>query len=290
MNAKNRLPWSTARRGLLASLALSVCLTACSTVSAFSPALATLLSPSQTPTAIPASSMPAPSPSAAPTLEITATQPAPSQTPPVTDLHPAATTEAGADLPVEHFIPAIQSIKQQYSLSCEARAAVDFADYFGVTLSEFDFQYGLPLSDNPDKGFVGDVNDPWGQVPPYSYGVHAAPVAALLNAFGLPAVGAKGLTTAQLKAELASDQPVIVWVIGNMTSGPPAEYTDSEGDTTLVAAYEHVVTLTGYDEDSIRYVTSGKFYEVPTEIFERSWAVLGSMAIYYDDNLIGAIP
>ncbi len=30
-----------------------------------------------------------------------------------------------------------------------------------MNIHEFDFQVALPLSDNPDKGFVGDVNAPW---------------------------------------------------------------------------------------------------------------------------------
>jgi hypothetical protein len=55
-------------------------------------------------------------------------------------------------------------------------------------------------------------------------------------------------------------------------------YTDSEGRTTLVAPFEHVVIITGFNADSIRYMTNGKFYEVPNEVFLRSWGVLGNMA------------
>lgn len=197
-------------------------------------------------------------------------------------------TETGepdhSGLPAEHYIRTIFSAKQYFSLGCEARAAVDWAGYFDVEINEFSFQYELPLSDNPDKGFVGDVNGPWGQVPPYAYGVHARPVADLLNEYGLPASGTKSLTIEQIKAELASDQPVIAWVIGNMSSGPAAEFTDQEGDTTQVAAYEHVVILTGYNTDTIRYVTNGKFYDIPTDVFARSWAVLGNMALFYDET------
>ena len=160
--------------------------------------------------------------------------------------------------------------------------AVDWAGYFGVNIHEFDFQVALPLSDNPDKGFVGDVNAPWGQVPPYGYGVHAPPVADLLVEYGLPAVAVKGWTIEQVKAELANDRPVIAWVIGNVVGGVPAEYTDKDGDTTIVAAYEHTIILTGYNEKNIRYMTNGRFIDVPTDVFENSWSVLGNMAIYYD--------
>ncbi len=162
--------------------------------------------------------------------------------------------------------------------------AVDWAAYFGVNINEFNFQFQLPLSDNPDKGFVGDVHGPWGQVPPYAYGVHAAPVADLLREYGLPASAYKQLTLEQLKSELAEDDPIIAWVIGNMYQGIPAEYIDEDGDTTIVAAYEHVVLLTGYSEKMIRYNSNGKFYEVPYRVFERSWGVLGNMAIIYEEE------
>ena len=59
-------------------------------------------------------------------------------------------------------------------------------------MNESQFQFQLPISDNPDYGFVGLVTDPWGQVPPYSYGVHAFPVANLLrSSYGMKAKAIK---------------------------------------------------------------------------------------------------
>jgi len=186
-------------------------------------------------------------------------------------------------VPDSFYITNIGGSRQYFALGCEASAAADWANYFGVLVYEYDFQHQLPLSDNPDLGFVGDAKGPWGQVPPYAYGVHAAPVAALLREeYGLPAVAAKGLTLEQVREKLAQSKPVIAWVIGNMTGGVPAEYTDSQGNTTIVAAYEHVVILTGYNQDSIRYMNNGKFYEVPNDVFLNSWGVLGNMAVMYE--------
>lgn len=186
-------------------------------------------------------------------------------------------------VPESYYITDIIGSRQYFALGCEASAAADWANYFGVLIYEYEFQHQLPLSDNPDLGFVGDAKGPWGQVPPYAYGVHAEPVAALLREeYGLPAVAAKGLTLEQIREKLAQSKPVIAWVIGNMTGGVPAEYTDSQGNTTIVAAYEHVVILTGYDQDSIRYMNNGKFYEVPNEVFLNSWSVLGNMAVVYE--------
>ncbi|NPV85201.1 MAG: hypothetical protein HPY45_04235 [Anaerolineae bacterium] len=156
---------------------------------------------------------------------------------------------------------------------------MDWALYYGVQITEYDFQFKLPQSDNPDKGFVGGVMGPWGQTPPYSYGVHAAPVAATLREYGLNALGLKGMTLQDLKRQIASDQPVIAWVIGNCVGGIPYEYTDSVGDKVVVAAYEHVVIVIGYDAEKIRYLNNGQMYEVPVEVFMNSWGVLGNMAV-----------
>lgn len=184
--------------------------------------------------------------------------------------------------PDSYFITGIFGTRQYFALGCEASAAADWASYFGVLIYEYDFQHQLPLSDNPDLGYVGDAKGPWGQVPPYAYGVHAEPVAQLLREYGLKAVAAKELSLEQIKIKIAQSKPVIAWVIGNMEGGVPAEYTDKLGNKTIVAAYEHVVILTGYDQDSIRYMNNGKFYEVPNEVFLNSWGVLGNMAVMHE--------
>ena len=183
-------------------------------------------------------------------------------------------------LPVEHHIN-MSGHHQFFEIGCETNAAVDWALYFGVQLAQYDFQYEIPRSDNPDYGFVGSVNDPWGQTPPYSYGVYAGPIAELLNKHGIQAKAIKNGDLNLVKAQLARDNPVIVWVIGNMVSGIPAEYTDKIGRRTVVAAYEHVVILTGYNESTqhIRYLNNSRFFEIPYQNFLNSWKVLGNMAI-----------
>ncbi|PKO05068.1 MAG: hypothetical protein CVU41_13590 [Chloroflexi bacterium HGW-Chloroflexi-3] len=125
---------------------------------------------------------------------------------------------------------------------------------------------------------------PWGQVPPYSYGVHAAPVATLLKEeYDLSARAAKNFSLENLKKEIASGQPLIAWVIGNMVGGIPSEYIDQEGNKVTVAAYEHTVIVTGYGVDHIRYLNNGKFYQFPVETFLNSWGVLGNMVVYHKD-------
>lgn len=195
---------------------------------------------------------------------------------------PTALATLAKNYPESFYIKDITGHRQVYSLGCEASASVDWAGYFDVPIIEYTFQVGLPLSDNPDYGFVGDVNSPWGQIPPYGYGVHAEPVADLLVSYGLPAKAVRNYSIEELKQKLSESKPAIVWVIGNMEWSEPVNYTDSEGRVSVVAPFEHVVIATGYDADSIRYMSNGKFYDTPTDVFERSWGVLGNMAVIYD--------
>ncbi|MBW6472532.1 MAG: C39 family peptidase [Anaerolineaceae bacterium] len=194
------------------------------------------------------------------------------------------TVPSATPIPDSVYLKGVTNFRQSYPISCESRTAVDWADFFGVQIYESDFQFALPLSDNPDKGFVGDVNDSWGQVPPYSYGVHAAPVATLLKEeYGLSARAARNFSLDNLKKEIASGQPLIAWVIGNMVGGIPSEYIDQAGDKVTVAAYEHTVIVTGYGVDHIRYLNNGNFFQVPIDTFLNSWGVLGNMVIYHKD-------
>ena len=98
-------------------------------------------------------------------------------------------------LPSSASIQGISGRWPAYSLDCESRSAVDWAAYFGVKIDELTFFNALPSSDNPDKGFVGNVHGAWGQIPPYDYGVHAKPVAKLFRAYGLEAICAPCVCT-----------------------------------------------------------------------------------------------
>ena len=166
------------------------------------------------------------------------------------------------------------------SLDCESRSAADWAGYFGVYINEFDFLNRLPESDDPDTGFVGSAWGVWGQVPPRSYGVHAEPVAALLRDYGLNARAARNLDWATLRAEIDQNRPVIVWVVGHVAYGTGISYTAaSDGHTTLVAAWEHTVIVTGYSPDTVTVLDGAASYSRPLAQFMASWTALGYQAV-----------
>lgn len=183
--------------------------------------------------------------------------------------------------PSQAYVSGFVGRAQQYSLSCESRSAVDWASYWGISISEGEFLNNLPRSDNPNEGFVGNVNDPWGFIPPASYGVHAEPVARLLRAYGLDAHAYEGLSWQDLQVEIAAGRPVIVWVIGSIWAGTPRSYTTQDGQTVRVANNQHTMTLIGYDENSVQLVDALTGHTVVHSIqnFLTSWAVLGNMAV-----------
>ena len=219
-------------------------------------------------------------PGSSPTFPVTPTTKPTLLVQPTSQPTPTVTESA---IPSSAMITTISGHEQTYELGCEASAAVDWAGYFGVLIYESSFQFELPLSDNPELGFVGNVTtDGWGQIPPDAYGVHAPPIAELLREYGLPAQAVRGMTLEDVKSELAEGNPIIAWVIGNMVYSDPVKYIDKQGNAVTVAPYEHVVILVGYDETTITYMNNGFFYSVPTDVFLTSWGVLGNMAVIHD--------
>ncbi len=181
--------------------------------------------------------------------------------------------------PDSYIIENVVSYPQWYTLDCEARTAVDWAAFFGVAIDENAFLGAMPHSDNPDLGFVGRYDGIQGQLPPNSYGVHADPVANLLNQFGVSARSGKGFSWNDLRSEIASGRPVIVWVIYGTVPGNPIQYQDSQGNITTVAYYEHTAILYGYTPDRVFISDNGQYYDRSVDVFLASWGALGNMAV-----------
>lgn len=170
---------------------------------------------------------------------------------------------------------------QTFALSCESRSAVDLAAFWGVEIGEREFLKRLPRSDNPQIGFVGDPNGLWGHIPPYSYGVHAAPIANLLIDYGLWAQAHLDYSWSELQMEIASGRPVIVWVVGEMWPGKTVLYKAQDGGNIQVANFEHTMIITGYNQKKVEAIDafSGRAKRYPVEKFLKSWQVLGNMAV-----------
>lgn len=244
-------------------------------VLASSPAPAATATPTVAPTQAATSSLVRLPPASA-TLPLT-----PQSTP-----EPAVTATAPGELtlPPEAEIRGVTGYGQLFPLSCEARAAADWARYFGITIHELDFLQRLPRSQNPEEGFVGSLNGAWGEIPPEPYGVHAGPVAAVLRGYQAKAVALRGMTLDRLRAEIAAGRPVIVWVTGHVEPGKGVD-TMVDGKTVTVARYEHTILVIGYDEKTISFRDGRMTYQRPVAIFQKAWAPLGNMAIVWDETL-----
>lgn len=220
-----------------------------------------------------------PTPTETPTPTATNT-PLPTNTPqPQPTAKPLPTNAPVDGLPSSFQITGVVGHAQSHMLSCEARAAADWAAFYGVSVSENTIQSALPVSDNPDVGFVGNVNGTWGQIPPNDYGVHAGPIASVLINYGASATASKGVSLSEIRRQIASGNPVIVWVVGAVWGGSPVSYTASDGSTTTVAYYEHVVIVTGYDETGFTFVDGNSSYWRSNASFSSSFGALNNMAI-----------
>lgn len=188
----------------------------------------------------------------------------------------------GDALPDSAYISGVNGHAQKHPLSCEARSAADLATFWGIRIGENEFLQALPKADNPDSGFVGNPNDAWGSIPPHSYGVHAGPVADTLRAFGLQAEALNNLSWDDLRSQIYAGNPVIVWIIGQMWGGSSEHYAAPDGSTVRVAAFEHTMILTGYNQDTVQVVDaySGHYQTYNLSTFLHSWSVLGNMAVF----------
>ncbi|MHC1784320.1 MAG: C39 family peptidase [Anaerolineaceae bacterium] len=237
------------------------------------PSFTATLIPSLTPTF---TSTPTKTPTATPFPTET---PFPSLTPvPPPTSEPSPTSNVAS----AYQIGGVAGHAQLYTLDCEARSAVDWANFLGHEIDEIEFLGRLSLSDNPDYGFVGSFYGEPGQLPPYSYGVHADPVADLLQEYGVNASAIRGATWTNIQTEISANRPVIAWVINHTYPGYPVDYQDSQGRTAIVARFEHSVIVTGYNAQTVTLLDGDMVYERSIQEFLNSWAVLGNMMIIYN--------
>ncbi len=186
------------------------------------------------------------------------------------------------DLPSAAAVSGISGHPQSLSLDCELRSAADWAAFWGIAVDEITFLRQLPVTDNPETGFVGNVADTPGHLPPRGYGVYAGPVAALLQgAYGLSATARNNLAETELQSEIASGRPVIVWYIYGFRTIAAVELTASDGSMYPAAPFEHTGIVIGYDPSSYTVLDAftGLAQRIDRARFLNSWAVLGNMAI-----------
>lgn len=170
---------------------------------------------------------------------------------------------------------------QGRSLSCESRSACDLLAFWGRPVGEAEFLDGLPRSENPERGFVGSVDDPGGGLPPAGYGVYEEPIARRLEAFGAEALAVRAVDLTWLRRQLALRRPVIVWATSGLDAPPATTMHDAKGRTFVAVPYEHTFLAVGYTPGRIVLLdpATGTTKEIPNRRFDASWGVLGRRAV-----------
>ncbi|HHH41901.1 MAG TPA: hypothetical protein ENK56_07835 [Chloroflexi bacterium] len=194
---------------------------------------------------------------------------------------------ADPDVPPRAYVAGVVGHRQIRPLSCEARSAVDLAAFWGVEIEEEAFFDALPKSDNPHKGFVGDVDDPPGSLPPGGYGVYARPVARTLRWYGLDAQAHRWLTLDRLKAELAAGRPVMIWATYRMLRPEVGSWVSADGSLSIVVQWEHTFIAVGYDAGGVYLIDAydGRIHYYTYARFLPAWMQLNEMAVTVDGLL-----
>lgn len=175
----------------------------------------------------------------------------------------------------------VEGRAQGRSLSCESRSAVDLLGFYGIRVTEETFLASLPRSDNPDLGFVGDVNGPGEQLPPAGYGVHVDPVARAIRQYGLIVDAHRGKDLAWLRSELRAGRPVLVWATGQLDAPAGVRMRGADGRDFTAVRGEHTFIVVGAGPGELVLLdpATGREKRVFDQQFDASWATLGRTAI-----------
>jgi uncharacterized protein YvpB len=191
-------------------------------------------------------------------------------------LDPGISSESGAN-PAPEVRLTIARQQQSHNLSCESSAASMVGHYLGVNLTEAEALAALPLNENPNLGFRGNVDGPTGGIE--DYGVYAGPIIALLNNRGLQARLVEGGLEG-VKAAIRRGHPVIAWVTYNCLPSTPVTVTIDGAEVSLVPN-QHVVVVTGYNPAGVwandPWDGQEDFY--PNAEFVRAMGYFDNMAI-----------
>lgn len=148
--------------------------------------------------------------------------------------------------------------------------------FWGKPINESEFIANIPFTDNPHKGFRGDIDGLFGGLS--EYGIYAEPIVRFLDQKGFNTRLLAGGVT-ELKQEITRGHPVVTWVTYALHNSYPIKVEIDKLPVTLVP-WEHAVVITGYDEQGV-YVNgpadgSRTFFD--WDGFTRSWGLFGNMA------------
>ncbi len=152
--------------------------------------------------------------------------------------------------------PAINQFPELPS-GCEITAVAIMLNGYGVEVDKLTLAEMMPLSDDPNLGFVGD---------PYSYEgwtIYPLALVDIIKQYTGTATVLTDTTLNVLRNTLRQGKPIVVWV-------------------SMDGFYIHAVCLVGYDSEGFYYNdpwTGEKNVFVGSEAFDANWASQGRLAI-----------
>jgi len=180
--------------------------------------------------------------------------------------------------PAKHMLSGMPPTGQLWNLSCEYAATSAATAYFGNRVSQQMLRTEIDTDTNPHKGFRGNISGLWGGTT--NYGIYAEPIAAVLQRHGFGSTYVFYGGTDTLRAEIAADHPVVVWVTGDFTVQWRITVQDTDSTFALIPR-EHAVTVYGYDDDGVWVMDPSDVtqYHVGWGLFDRAWAQFDHMAL-----------
>ncbi|MFH1705987.1 MAG: C39 family peptidase, partial [Patescibacteria group bacterium] len=158
---------------------------------------------------------------------------------------------------LEAKILPVKTDKQDKSLSCESSAAGMIAQYFNPNPPKDystweEYIMSIPLNCNPDKGYRGAINGGLSTscdaAAGLGYGVHAEPVAKILQKAGLDAEAVYSVDFNWLKEQIDNGSLAVVWVSGK--TDPLVEWHQDDDESKYYTILgEHAITVVGYFVD-----------------------------------------
>ncbi|HEY8291425.1 MAG TPA: C39 family peptidase [Thermomicrobiales bacterium] len=180
--------------------------------------------------------------------------------------------------PPDAAIQGMPIVGQWWNLTCEYAATSAATAYYGEAITQQEFVEEIGFDANPNKGFRGRLDGPWGGT--RDYGIYPAPILHILQQRGFAhSYGVHG-TADMLRAALAKDHPVVVWLVGTFGTAPRVDAT-SDGESFFLVPYEHAMTAYGYTESSVMLMdpSIASYRTMPWQIFMDAWMQLDGMAL-----------
>jgi uncharacterized protein YvpB len=188
----------------------------------------------------------------------------------------ASTVGAASD---SHILRDIPVTPQAWSLSCEYAATSAATAMYGPLITQWRLRASIETAANPHKGFRGDITGAGGGTT--DYGVYAEPIAAVLHRYGFSHSYVFYGGAVNLRAEIAAEHPVVVWVTGTWKPSSRQVLRDAEGDSYSLIPGEHAVTVYGYDTDGVWVMDPAgpDRYHVSWDRFLAAWDQFDGMAL-----------